>query len=103
MIVGGLKQLHQADLIDMQQYAAENDHVRYLLLVEDTFSKFIWVRPLAKKTAHAVLEAFKSIYQKYSDFPTELSTDKGKEFHNKVFTQFFKDNDVDFFFLLTEI
>ena len=37
------------------------------------------------------------IYRKYSDFPVELSTDKGKEFHNKDLKAFFHENDVDFF------
>ena len=89
--------MHQADLIDMQQYADSNGGVRFLLLVEDTFSKFIWVQPLLDKKAKSVLNAFQLIYHKYSDFPVELSTDKGKEFHNKDLKAFFHGNDVDFF------
>ena len=97
IIVGGMNELHQADLIDMHQYSNFNDGIKFLLLVVDVFSKFIWIRELKDKTAHSVLEAFESIYQKYSDFPVELSTDKGKEFHNKLLTRFFEKNDVKFF------
>ena len=39
VIVGGINELHQADLIDVQAYATENNGVRFILLVIDTFSK----------------------------------------------------------------
>ena len=65
--------------------------------MEDAFSKYIWIKPLKQKTVHNVLLAFQSIYQKYSDFPVELSTDKGKEFKNKQVETFFLQNDVEYF------
>ena len=97
IIVGGINELHQSDLIDMQQFQKSNNGVRFLLLVIDVFSKFIWIEPLKDKKAESVAQGFRNIYQKYSDFPSTITTDKGKEFHNRLIETFFKENNVHFY------
>ena len=99
VIVGGINELHQADLIDVQAYSEQNNGVRFILLVIDTFSKKIWIEPLKDKKAYTVLNAFKKIYPKYSAFPNTLTTDKGSEFQNKVLMNFFENNDVQFLYI----
>ena len=97
VIVGGLKQLLQADLINVSGLKEFNDNITFLLVVIDTFSKFIWVVPLLNKKPSTVLDAFKKNYVKYSDFPYTLTTDKGKEFQNDLLKRFMRDNNVKFF------
>ena len=48
VIVGGIDELWQMDLADMQAIATDNDGYRYLLVCIDIFSKFVWVIPLDK-------------------------------------------------------
>ena len=55
-IVGGIDELWQMDLADMQAHAAENDGYRY-------FSKYVWVIPLKTKTGPALVTAFKKILE----------------------------------------
>ena len=97
IIVGGPNQLHQADLIDFQQYAPQNGGVRFLLVVLDVFSKFLWVEPLKDKTNVSVLEALKKIYPNYKAFPSTFTSDKGTEFTGKKIQDFFKENFVTYY------
>ena len=59
----GIDDLWQVDLVDMQSLVLHNDGVNYLLTCIDTFSKYVWVRSLKKKSGLCVKEAFVSIYR----------------------------------------
>ncbi len=98
IVIGGLNQLHQADLIDLAKFKKNNENITFLLIVEDTFSKYIWVEPLLNKENKSILEAFRKIYKEDKDFPSVLTTDKGTEFTGKTVQKFFKDHDVNFYF-----
>ena len=50
VIVGGVNIQLQLDLVDMQQWSAENDGYRYILLTVDCFSRYAFSRPLKTKT-----------------------------------------------------
>ena len=63
VIVGGIDELWQMDLADMQPLADENDGYRYLLVCIDVFSKFAWIVSLKNKTGPALVEAFKVILE----------------------------------------
>lgn len=49
VIIKGIGDLWQADLIEMIPYCKENKGVRYILVVIDCFSKYIWARELKSK------------------------------------------------------
>lgn len=82
VLVNGIDKQFQADLVDMREYSADNDNVRYLLTCIDVFSKYAWVRCLETKTGQAVAEAFGDILRE-GRVPEKLQTDLGKEFYNK--------------------
>ncbi|KAI8120097.1 hypothetical protein CVS40_8601 [Lucilia cuprina] len=46
VIMKGIDDLWQADLVEMGNYSIYNKGFKYLLTVIDTFSKYVWVRPL---------------------------------------------------------
>lgn len=73
-----------------------NDGVKYLLVVIDCFSKFMFVEPLKKKTTEAVIAAFKNIFQRSDVRCERLQTDKGGEFDSKKFREFMKLNNIKF-------
>ena len=60
VIVGGMDELWQMDLADMQTMAAENDGYRYLLVCIDVFSK-ITKNVITKKKRKTT--QFKTFYQ----------------------------------------
>ena len=58
VIVGGLNDQYEADLVDMQKLKDKNDGVYFLLIVIDVFSRFMWVEPLENKLEDTVINAF---------------------------------------------
>ena len=61
VIVGGIDELWQMDLADMQSLKEYNDGYRYMLVSIDVFSKYAWLVPIKSKTGPALVEAFKVI------------------------------------------
>lgn len=94
VIVTGLNDQYEADLADMQKLSKENDGIRFLLIVIDVFSRYLWVETLAFKKEQNVKSAFESIFQRGLK-PRRLRTDRGKEFTGKTMQLFFKDNNIE--------
>ena len=84
VLVGGIDELWQMDLADMQSMQKFNDGYRYLLVCIDVFSKYAWVIPLKNKTGLSLVEAFKVILASGRK-PEKIMTDQGTEFFNRHF------------------
>ena len=74
--------LSEANLAFVEDVAKENDGVDYLLIVIDVFSKFLWVRPMKKKSARSLVQASDSILSEKRK-PEKLRTAKWTEFISK--------------------
>lgn len=81
-IVKGLDDLWQADLADMSAHAKSNKNHKYILIVVDCFSKYLWTRALKTKTGKDVRIALSSIFSEDKRIPKNFQTDAGKEFYN---------------------
>ena len=46
----------------MRIYTCANDGIRYILVVIDVFSHYLWVEPVQNKSDRAVVEAFGAIF-----------------------------------------
>ncbi len=79
----------------MSSLADSNDGHKFILLVIDSFSRFIWTRPLKSKSSKEVLEAFKSIINSAEKAPLHLVTDRGKEFWNSAFAEYLKSKEIN--------
>lgn len=95
VIVGGINEQFQSDLVDMQSLADFNDGYKYLLTCIDILSKYAWALPLKDKSSASVKNAFEKIFSERT--PDALQTDSGKEFTNKVVQNFLKSKKVHFF------
>lgn len=80
------------DLIQMDEWAKENDGAKYILVVVDGFTRYAWAWPLTSKEAPVVFSAFENIIERSKRKPTVLWVDEGKEFYNKYFAQWCKQN-----------
>lgn len=89
IIIKALNDLFQADLVEMIPYAHENKGYKYILVVINGFSKFIWTVPIKTKTGVEVTKEMSKIL-KPPNIPKNLQTDDGKEFFNKHFTELMK-------------
>lgn len=88
VILEGINDLWQADLVEMGEYSSDNNGYRYLLTVIDAFSKYAWAYPIKTKTGFEVTKAIEQILLKQS--PANLQTDNGKEFYNVYFQNMMK-------------
>ena len=93
--VAGIDDQWEADLVDVQGLAKQNNNMKHLLTVVDALSKYAFVVPLKDKTGPTIVKAFKQIFKTRK--PRKLRTDKGKEFLNRPFQQFLKEHEVLFF------
>ena len=93
VIVGGMNQQWQADLVDVARLKTYNDGTTFLLTVIDVFSKKAWCIPLKNKSGASLVRAFRQLLTG-ADRPIVLQTDKGKEFLNHGFKRFLKKENI---------
>jgi hypothetical protein len=61
--VNGIDKRWQADLVEMREFADENNWFNYLLTVIDCFSKYAWAIPIKNKTAEEIIKSFDNIFK----------------------------------------
>ena len=84
-----------ADLVDMKALSRKNKGFKYILMVEDIFSKYGWAVPIKFKTGAAVTEALKKIFAE--KIPKKIWADKGTEFYNKEVDALLKKHDIQLY------
>ena len=102
VIVTGIDDQWQADLVDISSLARFNKGYNFLLTCIDVFSKFAWVIPLKNKSGETLVNGFQSILD-LSQSPEKLQTDKGTEFLNRNFQRLLKENSIHFFTTNSEL
>lgn len=85
VVLKGVDDLWQADLMDIQNLSKYNKGYNYILVVIDCFSKYAWMEPLKTKNKLDVTRAFKKILINSKRKPDNLQTDMGTEFYNNSF------------------
>ena len=95
VIVGGLNEQFQSDLVDMQSLANFNDGYKYLLTCIDILSKYAWAIPLKDKKSTSIKNALEKIFKERK--PQILQSDDGKEYTNRLIQQYLKKNNINFF------
>jgi hypothetical protein len=88
-------ELVQIDLIDYSQNTAPQGN-KYILMIVDVFTRYLYAYALKQKNAEKVLEKFKLFYEtiKNDDYEIKrLQSDAGGEFKG-IFTEYLKDNNI---------
>ena len=75
--MSSIDEIWAADLIDMQAFSKDNNGIKYLLIVIDIFSKFVWIVLLKRKTGQEIANAFSSILKERR--PSKTWVDRGRE------------------------
>lgn len=96
-VVGGIDDQWQVDLADLSMLKRDNDNYKYLLQCIDVFSRYAWSVPMKTKTCADTAEAFQQILKTSDRKPLVVSSDAGKEFLGREFTQLLKKNGIHFF------
>lgn len=95
VVVKSLNDVWQADLVELIPYWKVNKGYRYLLVVINVFSKFVWIEPVKNKTAKDVTKAMKKILGQSRNTPNNLQTDRGSEFLNQDFQKLMKEFNIN--------
>ena len=93
--VHGRREQVQGDLIDVSRLAANNNNIRFLLLLIDIFSKKIWLYPLKNKSATSMERIVQTWLESLDVKPDKLATDRGLEFRNQRVQNILASNDVE--------
>ena len=85
-------QIFMADLIEYTQpgYRHANGGYKYILLVIDCFSKYVWTVPMKKKDKQSSAEAMDKILSNLDNHPNTIITDEGLEFYNNAINQIYE-------------
>lgn len=81
----GLDDMFQADLAVLTNLERYNRGYKYLLVVINSFSKFLFCEPLKSKSSLEVAQAFEKILKRSKYLPNLLCTDRGTEFYSSHF------------------
>ena len=82
----------QIDLLDLSEYKSHNRNYRYVLVVEDIYSRYSFVEPLRNKNSDSVLDAMKLIENQILETIPRIWSfcmDAGSEFDNLKFNRYF--------------
>ena len=74
-----------ADLIDYTSTPSKKGGEKYILVVQDIFTRKLYAKALLRNDPKTVGDAFKEIVQAAKESPDELNTDKGGEFTGNAF------------------
>ena len=79
------------DLADMVDYKVSNNKgFRYIFIIFDNFSKYLWAIPLKNKYNQTITDELSNILTKSERKPLKLESDRGTEFYNSIFQNFLK-------------
>jgi hypothetical protein len=97
-IITGIDDTWQADLADFASLSTANDGYKYVLVVIDSLSKYVWAVKLRQKNASTVLPAIKLILRQASPRkPLNFLVDKGGEFKNVATKTYMKEQGINFY------
>ena len=68
----------------MQLISKFNKVIQFLLCVLDIFSKYAWVVPFKEKNVSIIVNAFKTILNKFKRKPNKIWVDKRSEFYDRL-------------------
>ena len=86
----------------MQLISKFNKGFRFLLYVNDIFSKCAWVVPLKVKKSVSIVDAFQKIIDKSIHKSNKIWVDKESEFYNNSFKRWLRDNDIEMYSIHSE-
>ena len=91
IVYNHIDEIWSIDLADMVDYKISNNkRFRYIFIIIDNFSKYLWGIPLKNKNSQTITEEFSNILSKSKRSPLKLKSDRGTEWYNSVFQNFLK-------------
>ena len=91
VIYNHVDEIWSIDLADMVDYKVSNNKgFRYIFIIIDNFSKYLWAIPLKNKYSQTITNEFSNILTTSKRKPLKLESDRGSEFYNSIFQNFLR-------------
>ena len=91
IVYNHIDEIWSIDLADMIDYRLSNNKgFRYIFIVIDNFSKYLWAIPLKNKYSQTITNEFSNILTTSKRKPLKTESDRGTEFYNSIFQNFLK-------------
>ena len=95
IIYNYIDDLWSIDLADFLDYKTSNNKgFRYVFIVIDNFSKYLWAIPLKNKYSQTITNDFSNIITTSKRKPNKLESDRGSEFYNSMFQNLLKSKNI---------
>lgn len=101
VVVNTIDSMWDADLADVSNISNHNDGYKFLLVLIDIFSRYLFILPLKSKQHQNIINGLRIIFQKGRK-PNTLRTDKGSEFKNRWLKAFKKKENVNILYTQNE-
>ena len=95
IVYNNIDEIWSIDLADMIDYKISiNKGFRFIFIVIDNFSKYLWTIPLKNKYSQTITNEFSNILSTSKRKPLKIESDRGSEFYNSVFQNFLKSKNI---------
>ena len=103
IVYNHLDEIWSIDLADFSDYKTSNNKgFRYIFIVIDNFSKYLWAIPLRNKYSQTITNEFSNILTTSKRKPPKLESDRGTEFYNSIFQNFLKSKNIQYYSRFTD-
>ena len=98
-----IDEIWSINLADFSDYKIPNNkNYRYIFIIIDNFSKFLWAIPLKNKYSQTITNEFSNILSTSKRKPLKLESDRGSEFYNSIFQNFLKSKNIQHYSRYTD-
>ena len=98
-----IDEIWSIDLADFSDYKISNNKgYRYIFIIIDYFSKFLWAIPLKNKYSQTITNEFSNILSTSKRKPIKIESDRGTEFYNSIFQNFLKSKNIQHYSRYTD-
>ena len=103
IIYNHVDEIWSIDLADFSDYKTSNNKgFRYIFIVIDNYSKYLWAIPLKNKYSQTITNEFSNILTTSKRKPLKLESDRGTEFYNSIFQNFLKSKNIQHYSRFTD-
>ena len=98
-----IDEIWSIDLADMIDYKiSDNKGYRYIFILIDNYSKYLWAIPLKNKYSQTITNEFSNILTTSKPKPLKVESDRGTEFYNSIFQNFLKSKNINHYSRFTD-
>ena len=103
IIYNHIDEIWSIDLADMIDYKVSNNKgYRYIFIIIDNFSKYLWAIPLKNRYSQTITNEFSNVLTNSKRKPLKIESDGGAEFYDSIFQNFLKNKNIHHYSRFTD-